>query len=142
MKRCETRPIKVGNLQIGNQNKVIIQSMTNTKTKDIDKTIEQINLLEKKGCELVRLAILDEEDAKAISKIKEKVNVPLVADIHFNHKFALIALDIELAKIRFIPGTMGKKENVEAIVNKCKEKNVPIRIGINSGSLEKNLLEK
>lgn len=142
MKRCETRPIKVGNLQIGSQNKVIIQSMTNTKTKDIDKTVEQINLLEKKGCELVRLAILDEEDAKAISKIKEKVNIPLVADIHFNHKFALIALDNGIDKIRINPGNIGKKENVEAIVNKCKEKNVPIRIGINSGSLEKNLLEK
>ena len=116
--------------------------MTNTKTKDIDKTVEQINLLEKKGCELVRVAILDEEDAKAISKIKERINIPLVADIHFNYKFALIVLDNGIDKIRINPGNIGKKENVQVIVNKCKEKNVPIRIGINSGSIERKLLEK
>lgn len=142
MKRINTKSIQVGNLQIGNQNKVILQSMTNTKTKNVDETVKQIKRLEKNGCQLVRLAILDEEDARAISKIKERVNIPLVADIHFNYKFALICLENGIDKIRINPGNIGKKENVEAIVNKCKERNVPIRIGINSGSLEKDLLVK
>ncbi len=142
MKRTETRPIKVGNIQIGNQNKVIIQSMTNTKTKNVQETVEQINRLEKKGCQIVRLAVFDEKDALAIKEIKAQVNLPLVADIHFNHKYALIALDSGIDKIRINPGNIGKRENVEAVVAKCKERNVPIRIGINSGSLEKELLEK
>ncbi|NMA50536.1 MAG: flavodoxin-dependent (E)-4-hydroxy-3-methylbut-2-enyl-diphosphate synthase [Mollicutes bacterium] len=142
MKRCKTRAIKVGNLQIGNQNKVIIQSMTNTKTKDIEATINQINLLAKKGCELVRLAILDEEDANAILKIKKKVNIPLVADIHFNYRLALLVLDNGIDKIRINPTNINKKEHIKAIVKKCKENKVPIRIGINSGSLTKEILKK
>ncbi|MCI6272955.1 MAG: flavodoxin-dependent (E)-4-hydroxy-3-methylbut-2-enyl-diphosphate synthase [Erysipelotrichaceae bacterium] len=142
MERNQTRAIKVGNIQIGNQNKVIIQSMTNTKTKNVEETVAQINLLEKKGCQIVRLAVFDEKDAYAIKEIKEKVNIPLVADIHFNYKYALIALDCGIDKIRINPGNIGKRENVEAVVSKCKERNVPIRIGINSGSLERELLEK
>ncbi len=142
MIRENTRPIMVGNVQIGGQNKIVIQSMTNTKTKNIKETIEQIKRLEKKGCQIVRLAVLDEQDALAIKEIKKSVNIPLVADIHFNYKYALIALDGGIDKIRINPGNIGKRENVEAVVNKCKERNVPIRIGINSGSLEKELLEK
>ncbi len=142
MERTNTRSIYVGNIQIGGQNKVVLQSMTNTKTKDVEATVNQINLLEKKGCQIARLAILDEEDARAIKQIKKRVNIPLVADIHFNHRFALICIENGIDKIRINPGNIGKKENVEAIVNECKKKNIPIRIGINSGSLEKELLEK
>lgn len=142
MKRTQTRPIQVGNLQIGGQNKIVIQSMTNTKTKDVDATVKQIRLLEKKGCQIVRLAVLDETDALAIKEIKKQVNIPLVADIHFHYKNALTALDSGIDKIRLNPGNIGKRENVEAVVKKCKERNVPIRIGINSGSLERELLEK
>lgn len=142
MKRTETRVLHVGNLQLGGQNKCLLQSMTNTKTKDIPATIKQINELQAGGCEIVRLAILDEEDAYAIKEIKANTSVPLVADIHFNYRFAIIAIDQGIDKIRINPGNIGNRENVEKVVNKCKEKNIPIRIGINSGSLEKELLEK
>lgn len=141
-KREMTRPVQVGNLQLGGQNKVWIQSMTNTKTHDVEATVKQILALEEAGCEIVRMAVLDEADAKAIAEIKPRVHVPLVADIHFNHRLALIALDGGIDKIRINPGNIGAKENVQAVVEKCKEKHVPIRIGINSGSLEKEVLEK
>ena len=141
-KRETTRPVQVGHLQLGGQNKVLIQSMTNTKTHDVQATVNQILALEKAGCEIVRMAVLDEADALAIKEIKPQVHVPLVADIHFNHRLALIALDGGIDKIRINPGNIGAKENVMAVVKKCQEKNVPIRIGINSGSLERELLEK
>ena len=141
-KREMTRPVQVGSYQLGGQNKVLIQSMTNTKTHDVQATVNQILALEKAGCEIVRMAVLDEADALAIKEIKPQVHVPLVADIHFNHRLALIALDGGIDKIRINPGNIGAKENVMAVVKKCQEKNVPIRIGINSGSLEKELLEK
>ncbi len=140
--REKTNKVIVKNIQIGNQNKVIIQSMTNTKTKDIEKTINQINELEQAGCQIVRLAILDEEDATAISKIKERTKIPLVADIHFNYKLALIAVKQGIDKIRINPGNIGAFENVLAVATACKEKKIPIRIGINSGSLEKEVLLK
>lgn len=142
IKRHETRKVKVGNIVIGGQNKVVIQSMTNTKTKDIKATIQQILELEKVGCELIRVAVLDEEDAKAIKNIKNRINIPLVADIHFDYKLALICIENGIDKIRINPGNIGSKENIIKVVEKCKEKNIPIRIGINGGSLEKDLLEK
>ena len=141
-KRLDTKKIKVGNIYIGGQNKVIIQSMTNTKTKDIDKTVEQILSLEKVGCEIIRVAVLDEEDAKAIKYIKERISIPLVADIHFDYRLALICIENGIDKIRINPGNIGKKENIIKVVTACKEKNIPIRIGVNGGSLEKDLLEK
>ena len=141
-KRTETRPIKVGNVQIGGQNKVIIQSMTNTKTKDIASTVKQILELEKAGCEIIRVACLDMEDAKAIKDIKEQIHIPIVADIHFDYRIAICAIEAGVDKVRINPGNIGSKEKVKAVVDKCKEYNVPIRIGVNAGSLEKDLLEK
>ena len=142
MERINTRPIKVGNVQIGGQNKVVIQSMTNTKTKDIKETVNQILELEKAGCEIIRVACLDLEDAKAIEKIKKQIHIPIVADIHFDYKIALEAIKSEVDKIRINPGNIGKKENVKKVVEACRKKNIPIRIGVNAGSLEKDLLEK
>ena len=141
-KRTETRPIQVGNLQIGGQNQVIIQSMTNTKTKNVAATVEQIRQLTEAGCQIVRMAVYDQEDARAIREIKAQVSVPLVADIHFDYKLALTAIESGVDKIRINPGNIGARENVVAVVNACKQHQVPIRIGINSGSLEKAVLEK
>ena len=142
MDRTETRNIKVGNVQIGGQNRVVIQSMCNTKTKDIDSTVKQILDLEKAGCEIIRVACLDIEDAKAIKLIKEKIHIPIVADIHFDYRIALEAIDAGVDKVRINPGNIGSSEKVKAVVDKCKEKDIPIRIGVNAGSLEKDLLEK
>lgn len=142
MDRNETRKIMVGNVQIGGQNRVVIQSMCNTKTKDVDETVKQILELEKAGCEIIRIACLDMEDAKAIRQIKEKIHIPIVADIHFDYKIALQAIESGVDKVRINPGNIGSKDRVKAVVDKCKEKNIPIRIGVNGGSLEKDLLEK
>jgi (E)-4-hydroxy-3-methylbut-2-enyl-diphosphate synthase len=140
--RTKTRPIFIGNLQIGGQNKVIIQSMTNTKTKDADATIKQIQQLEKAGCQLIRVAVLDMEDAAAIKKIVKQISIPLVADIHFDYRLAVSAIEHGAAKIRLNPGNITNKEHIRHVVDTCKSYKVPIRIGINSGSLEKRLLEK
>lgn len=142
MKRTETRKIMVGNVQIGGQNKVVIQSMCNTKTKNVEDTVNQILELEKAGCEIIRVACLDIEDAKAIKKIKEKIHIPIVADIHYDYRIALEAINSGVDKVRINPGNIGAEERVKAVVDKCKEKNIPIRIGVNAGSLEKDLLEK
>lgn len=142
MNRNETRKIMVGNVQIGGQNKVVIQSMCNTKTKDVDETVKQILELEKAGCEIIRVACLDMEDAKAIKQIKERINIPIVADIHFDYKIALQAIESGVDKVRINPGNIGSKDRVKAVVDKCKEKKIPIRIGVNAGSLKKDLLEK
>ena len=142
MDRKNTRAIKVGNVQIGGNNKVVIQSMCNTKTKNIEETVKQILKLEKVGCEIIRVACLDLEDAKAIKEIKSKINIPIVADIHFDYKIALEAIKSGVDKIRINPGNIGNEEKVKAVVEACKEKNIPIRIGVNGGSLEKDLLEK
>jgi len=141
-KRIDTRKISVGGVQIGGQNKVIIQSMTNTKTKDVEATVKQILQLEKVGCEIIRVACLDIEDAKAIKEIKSKIHIPIVADIHFDYKIALQAIEAGVDKIRINPGNIGDKEKVKAVVDGCKKKHIPIRIGVNAGSLEKDLLEK
>ena len=142
MDRNETRKIMVGNVQIGGQNRVVIQSMCNTKTKNVDETVKQILELEKAWCEIIRVACLDMEDAKAIRQIKEKIHIPIVADIHFDYKIALQAIESGVDKVRINPGNIGNKDRVKAVVDKCKEKNIPIRIGVNGGSLEKDLLEK
>lgn len=141
-KRSETKPIFVGNVQIGGQNKVIIQSMCNTKTKDVEKTVNQILKLEKVGCELVRVACLDVEDAKAIMQIKKQIHIPIVADIHFDYKIALVAIEAGVDKIRINPGNIGDEEKTKAVVEACKKNKIPIRIGVNAGSLERELLEK
>lgn len=132
----------VGNVQIGGQNKVVIQSMCNTKTKDVENTVKQIVKLEQAGCEIIRVACLDIEDAKAIKDIKEKIHIPIVADIHFDYKIALEAIEAGVGKVRINPGNIGNSEKVKVVVDKCKERNIPIRIGVNAGSLEKDLLEK
>ena len=142
MERTKTRKIMVGNVQIGGQNKVVIQSMCNTKTKDVDETVKQILDLEKAGCEIIRVACLDMEDAKAIKEIKKQIHIPIVADIHFDYKIALEAIKAGVDKVRINPGNIGTKENVKAVVDKCKENKIPIRIGVNAGSLEKDLLEQ
>lgn len=141
-KRTNTKKVMVGNVQIGQQNKIVIQSMTTTQPKNINATIKQIHALEEKGCEIVRVAIYDKKDAFALKAIKSKINIPLVADIHFNYTLAFDALENDIDKIRINPGTIGSKANLEKIVNMCKAKHIPIRIGINSGSLEKKVIDK
>ena len=142
MKREETRAFQVGNLTLGGNNHVIIQSMTNTKTKNVEATVKQIQELEDAGCEMVRMAVFDKEDAYAIADIKKQVHIPLVADIHFDYRLALIAIESGIDKIRINPGNIGSIEKVKAVVESCKEHHIPIRIGVNSGSLEKDLVEK
>lgn len=142
MLREETRSVQVGNLTIGGNNHVVIQSMCNTKTKNVEATIKQINTLEQAGCELVRVAVFDKEDACAIKEIKKGIHIPLVADIHFDYKLALIAIESGIDKVRINPGNIGSTEKVKAVVDACKEKHIPIRIGVNGGSLEKEILEK
>ena len=141
-KRNETKPVYVGGVQIGGQNKVVIQSMCNTKTKDVEATVNQILKLEDCGCEIIRVACFDIEDAKAIKQIKEKIHIPIVADIHFDYRIALEAINNNVDKIRINPGNIGDEEKTKAVVEACKKKNIPIRIGVNGGSLEKDLLEK
>lgn len=142
MLREETRSVQVGNLTIGGNNHVVIQSMCNTKTKDVEATIKQINALQQAGCELVRVAVFDKEDAYAIKEIKKGIHIPLVADIHFDYKLALIAIESGIDKVRINPGNIGSIEKVKAVADACKKKHIPIRIGVNGGSLEKDILEK
>ena len=137
-----TKKIMVGNVQIGGQDKIVIQSMCNTKTKDINSTVKQILDLEKVGCEIIRVACLDIEDAKAIKEIKKKIHIPIVADIHFDYKIALEAIKSGVDKVRINPGNIGSEDKIKKVVDACKEKHIPIRIGVNGGSLEKDLLEK
>lgn len=140
MKRNNTKKVLIGNTSIGGDDKVVIQSMCNTKTSDILSTIKQINELEDTGCEVVRVSIPDHESARAISKIKDKINIPLVGDIHFDYKLALAAIENGIDKIRINPGNIGS--GLCEVVKACKEKNIPIRVGVNSGSLEKDILDK
>ena len=140
--RRETRTVKIGNVNIGSKHDVAIQSMTNTKTHDIESTVEQILKLELVGCNIVRVAIPDIESAKAIPKIKKAINIPLIGDIHFDYKLALSAIEHGIDKIRINPGNIGGKEKTKAIIEACKDKNIPIRIGVNSGSLERDIVDK
>ncbi|MBO7675996.1 MAG: flavodoxin-dependent (E)-4-hydroxy-3-methylbut-2-enyl-diphosphate synthase [Erysipelotrichaceae bacterium] len=137
MNRLNTRQIKVGNVLIGGQNKVVIQSMTNTKTKDVKATVEQIRRLQDVGCEIIRVAILDLVDAKAVKDIKQQIDIPLVCDIHFNPDFAIEAIKAGTDKIRLNPGNIENEDKIKEIVTLCKQKHIPIRIGINAGSLNK-----
>ena len=136
------REVRVGNLVIGGDSEISIQSMTNTDTRDISKTVEQIRKLEEAGCEIIRCAVPDEEAADAIGKIKKQINIPLVADIHFDYRLALKCMENGVDKIRINPGNIGSEDRVKAVVDMAKDKGVPIRIGVNGGSLEKELLEK
>lgn len=141
-KREQTKKICVGGVTIGSNSEVTVQSMCNTKTHDVEATVRQIKELCAAGCEIVRIAIPDTAAAEAIDKIKEQVSVPLVADIHFNHKLALMAAERGIDKIRINPGNIGGEENVKAVAEACKARNIPIRIGVNAGSLEPRLIEK
>lgn len=140
--RDNTKEIRIGSVKIGHGNPIAIQSMTNTPTSDVEKTVSQIHALENAGCEIIRCTVPDEESAKAIKEIKKQINIPLVADIHFDHKMALLAIENGADKIRINPGNIGSNDKVREIVSLSKERNIPIRVGVNSGSLEKNLLEK
>lgn len=142
MKRNETRQVFIKNLPLGKNDKVYIQSMCNVPTKDYKAVINQVLRLEQMGCEIIRVSCMDMEDAKAIKEIQKEIHIPLVADIHFDYKLALACIEAGADKIRLNPGNIGSKENVMKVVEKCKEKNIPIRIGINSGSLEKDIHEK
>lgn len=136
MKRRKTRVVRVGNIKIGGDNPIVVQSMTNTNTADLKATISQIRELEKSGCEIVRVAVPDMEAAKSLNKIKKAINIPLVADIHFDWKLAIEAVRQGVDKIRINPGNIGEKEKVREIVKACKDKKIPIRIGVNRGSLK------
>ena len=142
MLRTETRSFQIGHLTMGGNNHVIIQSMCNTKTKDVEATVKQIHELEKVGCEMVRVAIFDKEDASAIADIKKQIHIPLIADIHFDYRLALLAIENGIDKIRINPGNIGSMDKVKAVVEACKQHHIPIRIGVNGGSLEKDILEK
>ncbi len=142
IKRRKTRKIRIGDVFVGGNAPVTVQSMTNTRTSDVRATVLQIKKLEKAGCEIMRVAVPDMESAKIIGRIKEKINIPLVADIHFSHLLALEAINQGVDKIRFNPGNIGSVEKVEQVVNACKKRKIPIRIGINGGSLEKDILAK
>ncbi|CEH35032.1 flavodoxin-dependent (E)-4-hydroxy-3-methylbut-2-enyl-diphosphate synthase [Romboutsia lituseburensis] len=141
-KRRPCREVKVGSLKIGGYNPISIQSMTNTDTRDAKATIAQIKRLEEVGCDVVRVAVPDMEAAKNIGKIKSNINIPVIADIHFDHRLAIEAINQGIDGVRINPGNIGSIEKVKEVVNLCKEKNLKIRIGVNGGSLEKELLEK
>ena len=142
MKREETKVVHIGNRAIGGGNPIAIQSMTNTKTEDVQATVEQILALEKAGCEIIRCAVPTMEAAEALKEIKKQIHIPLVADIHFDYRLAIKAIENGADKIRINPGNIGDVSRVQAVVNKAKEYGVPIRVGVNSGSLEKHLVEK
>ena len=137
-----SREVKIGKISIGNGNKIAIQSMTTFKPKDVENTIRQIVELEKAGCDIVRFAVQDEEDAKAIKKIKEKVSVPLVADIHFDYRLAVKSIENGIDKIRINPGNIGSDDKIEIVADCLKAHNVPVRVGSNTGSIEKEFLSK
>lgn len=141
-KREQTKVVKVGDKFVGGDNKITIQSMTTTKTKDIEATVSQIKELATAGCDIVRVAVFDKKDAESLKEIRKEINIPLVADIHFDYRLALIAIENGIDKIRINPGNIGDIERTRKVVEACKEHGVPIRIGINSGSLEEEFKEK
>lgn len=142
MKRKQTREVLIGDRKIGGGNPILIQSMTNTRTEDVQATVEQIHKLEKAGCEIIRCTVPTLEAARAIGEIKKQISIPLVADIHFDYKMAIAAMENGADKIRINPGNIGGEEKVAAVVAVAKERNIPIRVGVNSGSLEKELVNK
>ena len=142
MYREHTKTIKIGNQVIGGGHPVLIQSMTNTKTEDVAATVAQILTLEKAGCQIIRCAVPTMEAARALGEIKKQIHIPLVADIHFDYKLAIAAMENGADKIRINPGNIGSRERIQAVVDVAKERRIPIRVGVNSGSLEKELVEK
>lgn len=142
MTREDTKVIQIGTVKIGGGNPVAIQSMTNTKTEDVEATVQQILALEVAGCQIIRCAVPTMEAAEAIREIKKRIHIPLVADIHFDYRLAIAAIENGADKIRINPGNIGDRSRVQAVVDKAKEYNIPIRVGVNSGSLEKPILEK
>ncbi len=141
-KREQTKVIQIGDRRIGGGNPILIQSMTNTPTEDVEKTVAQILALEKAGCEIIRCTVPNENAAKAIGQIKSRIHIPLVADIHFDYRMAIAAIENGADKIRINPGNIGGKDRIQAVVAAARERNIPIRVGVNSGSLERNLVEK
>ena len=137
-----TRVVKIGNRVIGGGNPVLIQSMTNTKTQDVESTVAQIKELERAGCDIIRCAVPNMEAALALKEIKKAINIPLVADIHFDYRRAIAAMEHGADKIRINPGNIGSEEKLRAVIEVAKKYQVPIRVGVNSGSLEKEILEK
>ena len=137
-----TRVVKIGNRVIGGGNPVLIQSMTNTKTQDVESTVAQIKELEKAGCDIIRCAVPNMEAALAFREIKKAINIPLVADIHFDYRLAIAAMENGADKIRINPGNIGSEEKLRAVIDVAKKYQIPIRVGVNSGSLEKEILEK
>lgn len=142
MFREKTKVVQIGNRLIGGGNPILIQSMTNTRTEDVEATVAQIQRLTVAGCEIVRCTVPTLEAAKALAEIKKQIEIPLVADIHFDYKMAIAAMEYGADKIRINPGNIGAKERIKAVVDTAKERNIPIRVGVNSGSLEKELVEK
>ena len=140
--RDETKVVQIGKRQIGGGNPILIQSMCNTKTEDVEATVEQILALEHAGCDIIRVAVPTMEAAAALTEIKRQIHIPLVADIHFDYRLAIAAIECGADKIRINPGNIGSRERIQAVVDKAKEYGVPIRVGVNSGSLEKPLVEK
>lgn len=141
MERMKTREVKIGGVTIGGNNPIAIQSMCNTKTTDVEATVAQIRRLTEAGCDIVRVAVPDEASAEAIGEIRKQITIPLVADIHFNYKLAIAAMERGVDKIRINPGNIGGRENLQQVVEAAAGRNVPIRVGVNSGSLEKEILE-
>ena len=137
-----TKKLMVGKVAVGGGAPVSIQSMCNTKTENVTETVEQIHRLERAGCEIIRVAVPTMEAADAIRRIKREIHIPLVADIHFDYRLAIAAMESGADKIRINPGNIGARERVKAVVDKAKEYNIPIRVGVNSGSLEKELVER
>lgn len=142
MERKKTKKIKLGDTFIGGDSKITVQSMTNTDTRDIEKTVNQVQELTIKGCDIIRCAVVDETAAKAIKEIKKRIKIPLVADIHFDYRLALLSIENGVDGLRINPGNIGSRERVKMVAEKAKAKNIPIRIGVNSGSLDKAILEK
>ena len=140
--RMLTKEVSIGNVKIGGKNPIAIQSMTNTKTEDVTATVAQILELEKAGCDIIRCAVPTMEAAKALKDIKEEIHIPLVADIHFDYRLAMASVENGADKIRINPGNIGSPERIQTVVDCCREKNIPIRVGVNSGSLEKDLVAK
>lgn len=140
MHREKTKTIQIGNRVIGGGNPILIQSMTNVPTQNVEECINQIHRLEAAGCEIIRCTVPTMEAAEALGRIKKQIHIPLVADIHFDYRMALAAMENGADKIRINPGNIGSTDKVEAVVRMAKERNIPIRIGVNSGSLEKHLL--
>ena len=136
-----TKTVNIGGVKVGGGNPIAIQSMTNTKTADVDATVAQILRLEEAGCEIIRCTVPDQQSAEALAQIKKQIHIPLVADIHFDYRMAIAAMENGADKIRINPGNLGGRENLEKVVKVAKERKIPIRVGVNGGSLDKKLLD-